>query len=71
MPTLEEVVKAGYVPEYHASIKKERDEFIARFHSDPIFAEEAKRQWAEREAKRARDEAERRQRGASPEDDDE
>ncbi len=41
MPTVEEVVKAGYAASYHEQIKRERDAFIARFDSDPTFRAEA------------------------------
>jgi hypothetical protein len=60
MPTVAEVVARGYPPAYWDKIKAERDEFIAKFNSDPTFKAEA---IAKREAyDRERAEDERRQR---------
>lgn len=53
MPSVEEVVKAGYPVEKHASVARERDEFIQRFNSDPTFAADVRAQVA---ASRARGE---------------
>jgi hypothetical protein len=37
MPTVGEVVAAGYKAEYHASVAEERAEFVRRFREDPEF----------------------------------
>jgi hypothetical protein len=37
MPTVEEVVAAGYEATYWNDIKREHDELLARFDADPVF----------------------------------
>lgn len=41
MPTVAEVVRAGYSESYWGEIKAERDAFIRKFNSDPVFRAEA------------------------------
>jgi len=43
MPTVEEVVAAGYPASYWDMVKARRDEFIRRFESDPAFAADARK----------------------------
>lgn len=40
LPTIEEVLLAGYPASHRDMVKRERDAFIRRFNKDPAFAEE-------------------------------
>ncbi len=52
MPTVAEVVAAGYPATYWDAVKRQRDEFIAKFNSDPAFKIKAIAQHARAEAER-------------------
>lgn len=53
MPTVEEVVAAGYKPDYHDAVARERAELVRRFHDDPEWrADYIKERRALREAGR-------------------
>jgi hypothetical protein len=59
MPTVDEVVARGYPAAYWDTIKAERDRFIEKWNTDPVFRAEAEQRFAaEHAAMRKRDEDE-------------
>ena len=64
MPTVEEVVRAGYPSSYWDKVKSDRETFIARFNAEPEFAARARidyaRQKREHEERRKREAEDRR-----------
>jgi hypothetical protein len=68
MPSVEEVVRAGYQATYWDKIKAERDEFIQRFNAEPEFRTAAiERAKKEHAARLAYEEQRKRERSGPPE----